>query len=419
MRDRVTFVHTADLHLDAPFSGLSADDSRIGRELAEATYEAFRRVVSVCIERAVDFLVIAGDAYNSADKSLRAQLRFRTEMLRLAEAGIDVYLAHGNHDPASGWSASVGLPANVHTFPTDRVERFEVVRDGELVAALYGRSFARKAETENFALGYRRDGAEPLAIGVLHANVGGNTDYDPYAPASLADLRAAGLDYWALGHIHKQDVLVRDPWVAYAGSPQGLSPKETGEHGCLIVSVSAGGTVQVEPVPTAPIAWIQLEVDATQAGSVDEIRQLLDDACEGARALATQGLVARVRLTGRSHAHTELARPGLLEQLAEELRAEQASRSQWLWLDRLDDATARIIDLDAVRAGSDFAAETVRVADTLQADATALDALVDELAAPVGTTLGGYKPSLSSAQLLEQARDAALDLLLAEGGEGR
>jgi len=37
----------------------------------------------------------------------------------------------------------------------------------------------------------------------------------------------------------------------------------------------------------------------------------------------------------------------------------------------------------------------------------------------VGTTLGGYKPSLSSAQLLEQARDAALDLLLAEGGEGR
>jgi len=419
LRDRVTFVHTADLHLDAPFSGLSADDSRIGRELAEATYEAFRRVVNICIERAVDFLVIAGDAYNSADKSLRAQLRFRTEMLRLAEAGIDVYLAHGNHDPASGWSASVGLPANVHVFPTDRVARFEVVRDGELVAALYGRSFARKAETENFALGYLRDGAEPVAVGVLHANVGGNTDYDPYAPASLADLRAAGLDYWALGHIHKQDVLARDPWVVYAGSPQGLSPKETGEHGCLVVNVSAGGAVQVELVSTAPIAWVQLEVDVTQAGSVDEVRQLLDDACEGARALATQGLVARVRLTGRSHAHSELARPGLVEQLAEELRAEQASRSPWLWLDRLDDATARIIDLDAVRAGSDFAAETTRVADALLADAIALDALVDELAAPVGTTLGGYKPSLASAELLEQARDAALDLLLAEGGEGR
>ena len=419
MRDRVTFVHTADLHLDAPFSGLSADDARIGRELAEATYEAFRRVVDICIERAVDFLVIAGDAYNSADKSLRAQLRFRTEMLRLAEAGIDVYLAHGNHDPASGWSASVVLPDNVHTFPTERVERFEVVCDGELVAALYGRSFARKAETDNFALGYHRDGAEPVAIGVLHANVGGNTDYDPYAPASLAELRAAGLDYWALGHIHKQDVLARDPWVVYAGSPQGLSPKETGDHGCLVVSISAGGAVHIEPVSTAPIAWLQLEVDVAEAGSVDEVRQLVDDTCEGARSQATQGLVVRVRLTGRSHAHAELTRPGLVAQLAEELRAEQASRAPWLWLDRLDDATARVIDLDAVRAGSDFAAETVRVADALAVDASALDSLVDELSAPVATTLGGYERSLSSAELLDAARDAALDLLLADGGEGR
>ena len=420
MRDRVTFVHTADLHLDAPFAGLTADDARIGRELAEATFEAFRRVVDVCLERRVDFLVIAGDAYNAADKSLRAQLRFRAEMLRLAEAGIEVFVAAGNHDHASGWSARLELPENVHTFPTDHVGRFEVVRDGDLVAAVYGRSFARRAETENLALGYRRDGAEPLAIGVLHANVGGDTDYDPYAPASLSDLRAAGLDYWALGHIHKQEVLARDPWIAYAGSPQGLSPKETGEHGCLVVSASSAGTIEVEPVPTAPIGWLQLAVDVAAAAGVDDVRQLVDDACERARTGAPHALVARVRLTGRTPAHAELARPGLVDQLAEELRVELASRSPWLWLDRLEDATARPIDLAEVRSGSDFAAETVRVADGLAADAPTLEELVAELYAPVSTTLGGsYTPSLSSPALVERARDAALDLLLAEGGEGR
>jgi hypothetical protein len=37
----------------------------------------------------------------------------------------------------------------------------------------------------------------------------------------------------------------------------------------------------------------------------------------------------------------------------------------------------------------------------------------------VATTLGGFTPALSSAELIERARDAALDLLLAEGGEGR
>ena len=420
MRDRVTFVHSADLHLDAPFAGISADDSRVGRELAEATYEAFHRVVDVCIERQADFLVIAGDAYNAADKSLRAQLRFRAEMLRLAEAGIEVFVAHGNHDPASGWSARLELPPNVHVFPTDRVGRFEVTRDGELVAAVYGRGFGVSAVRENLALGYRREGDEPLAVGVLHANVGANSDYDPYAPASLGDLRAAGMDYWALGHIHKQEVLARDPWIAYAGSPQGLNPKETGEHGCLVVGVSTGGAIDVEPVSTAPIGWVQLTVDASAAESVDDVRGFVEEACEAARAESPQALVARIRVTGRTVAHAQLARPGWLGDLVEGLRAEQATRNPWLWIDRLEDATSSPIDLAKIRAGSDFAAETARVADDLAADPTALDDLVAQLSAPVAATLGtAYVPTLPATELLERARDAALDLLLAEGSDGR
>jgi len=102
----------------------------------------------------------------------------------------------------------------------------------------------------------------------------------------------------------------------------------------------------------------------------------------------------------------------------QDLRAEQASFSPWLWLDRLQDATARPIDLDSVRAGADFAAETVRIADELAADTGTLDALIAELVAPVATTLPGeYTPGLTSAELVERARDAALDLLLVEGGE--
>jgi DNA repair exonuclease SbcCD nuclease subunit len=341
-------------------------------------------------------------------------------MVRLAEAGIEAYVAHGNHDPASGWSARLEMPETVHVFPTDHVGRFEVRRNGVLVAAVYGRSFAVAAVRENLAQGYRRQGSEPLAIGVLHANVGGDEDYDNYAPASLGDLRAAGMDYWALGHIHKQEILARDPWVAYAGSPQGLSPKETGDHGCLAVSVSPGGVIEVEPIATAPIGWVQLTVDAAQADSLDGVRGLLAAACEQARAASPQALVARMRVIGRTAAHADLSRPGLLAELAEELRTEAASRSPWLWLDRLDDTTASAIDLAHVRAGSDFAAEAVRVADELEADEAVLAALVGELSAPVATTLGsGYTPSLSPTDLLTQARDAALDLLLASGGEDR
>jgi len=418
VRDSVTFVHTADLHLDAPFQGIGAASERVGRALAEATYEAFRRVVDVALAREVDFVVIAGDAYNARDKSLRAQLRFREQLTRLAGAGIRTFIVHGNHDPASGWSAGLALPDGVHVFATDRVDRVEVVRDGEVVAAVYGRSFGRAAETANLALGYRRDATDPLAIGVLHANVGSNNEYDPYAPATLEDLRSSGMDYWALGHIHKQEVLARDPWVVYAGSPQGLNPKETGPHGCYVVEVTQGGAISVEHVETAPVTWAQVTLDASEVADLDGVRALVAGVCEQLREAEGRMVVARVALIGRSEAHDDLARGGVLAALLEEVRADQGAADPCVWVDRLDDRTSALIDLDAVRGGVDFAAEAVRVADELAGDLPQVEAALREFAAPVATTLpGGYTPGISAAEAPALARDAVLDELLA--GEGR
>jgi DNA repair exonuclease SbcCD nuclease subunit len=417
VRDRVTFIHTADLHLDAPFQGIGEASERVGRALAESTYEAFRRVVDVAIAREVDFVVIAGDAFNARDKSLRAQLRFREQMVRLAEAGIDVFVARGNHDPANGWSAGLALPANVHIFSADKVERFEVVADGEPIAAVYGRSFARASETANLSLGYRREASDAVTVGVLHANVGGNGEYDPYAPATLDDLRSGGMDYWALGHIHKQEVLARDPWVAYAGSPQGLNPKETGPHGCFVVQIAAGGTVSAEHVETAPIAWAQMALDASGVSDLDGARAMLVDACESLRTTEGRNVVARLALTGRCEAHADLVRPGVIDALLEDARAEAAGSDPWVWVDRIDDRTAAAIDLDAVRAGADFAAEALRIADELAADPAAVAVLLGEFAEPVATTLGGYSPAPDPSMAVERARDAVLDVLL--GGEGR
>ena len=55
---------------------------------------------------------------------------------------------------------------------------------------------------------------------------------------SLTDLAEAAMDYWALGHIHKSQVLSEEPLVVYSGNPQGLHRKEIGPQGCYLVSVS-------------------------------------------------------------------------------------------------------------------------------------------------------------------------------------
>ena len=58
-----SFIHAADLHLDSPFIGigrLSESHSRIAEQLREATFKAFDSVIDLCIDRKVDFLLVAG-----------------------------------------------------------------------------------------------------------------------------------------------------------------------------------------------------------------------------------------------------------------------------------------------------------------------------------------------------------------------
>ena len=70
--------------------------------LKDATFRAFDKVVDLAVNHKVDFLLIAGDIYDSADRSLRAQLKFADGLKRLSDTGIRSFVCHGNHDPLDG-----------------------------------------------------------------------------------------------------------------------------------------------------------------------------------------------------------------------------------------------------------------------------------------------------------------------------
>src|SRR5258708_5954174 len=178
----------------------------------------------MAIEREAAFVVIAGDAYDSADRGVRAQLRFLRGVERLGERGIPVFAAHGNHDPLDGWSAMRRAPDNLVVFGAEAVEAHPI---------------ARGADT--LALRFHRGDAPGLHIGVLHCNVGSQPDYAAYSPCSVADLTAAGMDYWALGHIHQYLRLAEGgPWIVYPGSLQAGKSNEVGPKGA-VVGDAAGG----------------------------------------------------------------------------------------------------------------------------------------------------------------------------------
>ncbi|MHA7963858.1 metallophosphoesterase family protein [Paenibacillus sp. CAU 1782] len=368
-----TFIHAADLHLDSPFRGLSKTPDPVREALSEATFAALRRLTETAIAEKVDFVVIAGDLFDEADRSLRAQLALVREWEKLAEHGVGVYVIHGNHDHLGGRRAAMTLPPNVHIFGSEEVEcRPAYRRDGELAAYVYGISYGERAVTRNLALDYVRRADGPYHIAMLHGNVGGDSGHDSYAPCRLEELKQSRFDYWALGHIHKREVLnAAHPCIVYPGNAQGRNPREKGIKGCYVVTVSDGGSTELAFSPLGPVLWEEAELSIAEAKTEQELlsqlMKLADDA--GSRS-GGRPVMLRLTLNGRGTLHGELAEQtasaALLENLQREL--EPVAGEAWVYVYSLEIETGAMLDWESLSEEDSFAGELYRLGLQLESD---------------------------------------------------
>ncbi len=364
-----SFVHCADLHLDSPFEGVHAAAPEIAAVLREATFQALDQIIDLARREQADFIIVAGDVHDGENRSLRAQLRFRDALRKAAAAGFQCFIAHGNHDPLSGWEAHLSMPDQARRFGGDRVECFPVRRGQATLAHICGISYPVREVKTNLAAGFNRDPQAPFAIGVLHCNVGGDPDYDNYAPCTLEDLAAAGLDYWALGHIHTQKILrTQEPCVVYPGNPQGRSWREMGPRGCYLVQVDAARRIFPTFVPTDVVRWFRHDLDIGGLSSWDDLLDALYRAREEVRAAAEgRAAILRLSLSGRGELHRELAKRIDLERdLTEPLREGEPARPDFVWVESIGNRTRPPLDLAQRRLVQDFVGDFLNAAQNLR-----------------------------------------------------
>jgi len=374
------FVHAADLHLDAPFRGLSLDSKDMGNALSRATFDAFADLIHLCLEKEADFLLVSGDVYNQEKSSLRAHLAFRDGLAELAAHNICVYVVHGNHDPVGSFSRAVDWPENTHIFNSDEPESIPFSREGEVLALIHGASHMRSKETRNLAERFVRDPREVFQIGLLHCNVGRNTGHEPYAPCDLRDLTGTGLDYWALGHVHTRGVWSENPHVVYPGNIQGLNVNETGPRGCFVVDVGEDGAA--EPVFHAldKFRWACVRADIRDITTLDRLEEKILGLIEAEQCEAgKRGLVCRVVLSGRGALHHYLSEDGSREDFLQRLREQLSGFDPLVWIKDLVPDTAPEIDLEARRDRHDFLGEVLSRAEEVKSREDKLEFLQKEV----------------------------------------
>ncbi|EAD5761277.1 exonuclease SbcCD subunit D [Listeria monocytogenes] len=250
----IQFLHMADLHLDSPFIGLSTLPQPLFSAIQESTFQSLERITTVAIKEAVDFVLIAGDIYDSEDQSVRAQARFAKEMKRLEAANIPVFMIHGNHDFIEKHKEKLALPSNVHVF-SEQVEVMSYKTVTGVSVNIYGFSYNERHIRSSRVGEYKIQGDADFHIALLHGSeVSSSEEHDVYAPFRVQEISKKGFDYWALGHIHKRQLLAESPSIYYPGNIQGRNRKESGEKGASIITLSEASTT-IDFIGTSPIIW--------------------------------------------------------------------------------------------------------------------------------------------------------------------
>ena len=375
------FVHAADLHLDSPFVGIKAvAPEHVAGALHDATFSAYDNIIKLCIDESVDALLVAGDVYDSSDRSLRAQLKFVAGLRQLHDAGIRSFVCHGNHDPLDGWEARLDYPLSCTRFGAE-FEAEPVFEDEPERAVVHGISYPTRDIHHSLLRGLGTVDSNGFSIGLMHTNVDGNTGHASYAPCSLDDLRTSGIDYWALGHVHTRQILNRQsPAVVYPGNSQGRHSNESGARGVYLVEVDDAKNVQLNFRAVDTVRWKRSRLDISPLETEQDLLDSLDQSMTDVQADADgRPVVLQLTLAGRGSLHRTLRQPDIIEGLIEELNGEWVRRSPFVWCERIEDETAAPFNRQERIEGSDFLAELLKTVDRAKNDPELLKRLGDSL----------------------------------------
>lgn len=359
------FLHAADIHLDSPLQKLDHYEGAPVEELRHATRRALENMVELAVLEGVAFVLIAGDLYDGDWKDYNTGLYFISQMSKLREANIPVYIIQGNHDAASKITKTLRLPDGVRLFATERPETFRMDNDG---VAIHGQSFSTPAVKKNLVKNYPPLLTGYFNIGVLHTCATGREGHEPYAPCTTADLQSKGYDYWALGHVHQREVLLDDPLSIFPGNVQGRHVRETGPKGCMLVMVDNHGHAAAEFKPLDVIRWFRLEVDASGIEKAYNVIDMINVELEGFLE-QNEGLplIARVEVSGACAAHDELAAD--LERWTNELRsASLYGGGQMIWIEKIKLRSTQALEMQSVDSASGPLAELVHHLNEMRSD---------------------------------------------------
>ncbi len=297
-------LHLADLHIGMENYGRTDPATGLNTRLLDYLLRLDQVLDYALVEEPVDLVLIAGDIYKNRTPNPTHQREFARRIKRVLQAKVPVVILTGNHDmpAASGRAHSVeifdALAVDGVTIAS-RMRTYTIATGNgpvQIVAVPWLNRQALLTKDDLQGLPMTAVDAEMLhrvedwleravttldpeipTVLTFHGTLAGATygseravmlGHDLILPRSV--IAQPGIDYVALGHIHKHQVIGGDPPAVYPGSIERVDFGEEHEtKGFVVVDLQKGATTwRFVEVPARP--FVTIEVDVRQSPDPQE-----------------------------------------------------------------------------------------------------------------------------------------------------
>ena len=266
-------IHLGDLHLGKTLCDFDLiDDQRC----------ILDQILDFAVRESVDGVLIAGDVYDKSVPSEAAVNLLDYFLLKLAKAGIRVFMISGKHDSDDRLNFGSALVASNQIYISavfDGTVHMESISDRHVTADIYMLPFVKASQVRHFypeektetyddavrtVLKHIPLNREHMNILVAHQFVAGKGEDPAFGGSESLGTLSVGtvekigydsfedFDYVALGHIHSPQRVGRDT-IRYAGSPLKYSLSEVhNEKSFPLITLTEEG-INTELISLKPI----------------------------------------------------------------------------------------------------------------------------------------------------------------------
>ncbi len=225
-------IHCADIHLDSPFTAFDPVEAQKRRT---ALRSAFSSLLLYAKSNKTELFLISGDLFDDESVTKDTSVMLCREMASLPDCRF--VISPGNHDPYTHTSLYklTDWPENVYIFDSEDIKSFDFP---EINTTVYGYAFTSDTYSKNPLENFSVLDKSRINIMCAHCDFGVKTSN--YAPVTKEDILKSGLEYFAMGHIHKSTKILStgSTYYAYSGCLQGRSFDETGHKGAIVGDIS-------------------------------------------------------------------------------------------------------------------------------------------------------------------------------------